>query len=108
MDTEWKPFRFQIIMAARLIIERDQKLDPKKRRSQVYCKVIDNVMLDPPDKAQAVFEQATEAITQAISELKDQGAGLDRRTAKMRDMRDKLRAVIQGTAAQTAPVIAVG
>jgi hypothetical protein len=26
--------------------------------------------------------------------MKDQGAGLDRRTAKMRDMRDKLRAVI--------------
>jgi hypothetical protein len=58
MDTEWKPFRFQIIMAARLIIERDQKLDPKKKRSQGYCKVIDAIMLDP-DKAQAVFEKAT-------------------------------------------------
>lgn len=57
-------------------------------------------MLDP-DKAQAVFEKATEAIKQAISELKDQGAELDRRTAKMRDMRDKLRAVIGAKPAQT-------
>lgn len=30
MDTEWKPFRFQLAMAARLILERDLKLDPKK------------------------------------------------------------------------------
>jgi hypothetical protein len=28
--------------------------------------------------------------------MKDQGADLDRRTAKMRDMKDKLRAVIGG------------
>jgi hypothetical protein len=47
-----------------------------------------------PDKAQAVFEKGTEAITKAIAELPDQGAKLDRRTAKMRDMKDKLRALI--------------
>jgi len=97
MDTEWKPFRFQIIMAARLIIERDGKLDPKKRRTQAYCKAIDSILLDP-DKAQGVFELATEAITRSVAELKDQGAELDRRTAKMRDMRDKLRTVIGATA----------
>ncbi|WP_125901219.1 AIPR family protein [Methylobacterium indicum] len=93
LDTDWKPFRFQIIMAARLLIERNYGLDPKERRSQLYCKAIDAIMLDP-DRAQIVFERATDAIKTAVSELKDQGAELDRRTAKMRDMRDKLRAVI--------------
>lgn len=104
LDTDWKPFRFQIIMAARLIIERDQKLDPKKRRSQAYCKAIDTIMLDP-DKAQGVFERATDSIKTAVSELKDQGAELDRRTAKMRDMRDKLRAVIGAPATADDPTI---
>jgi hypothetical protein len=93
MDTEWKPFRFQLAMAARLILERDLKLDPKKKRSQAYCAAIDAVMADP-DKAHAVFEKGTKAITKAIADLTDQGAKLDRRTAKMRDMKDKLRALI--------------
>jgi hypothetical protein len=95
MGTEWKPFRFQLAMAARLILERDLQLDPKKKRSQAYGNAIDGVMLDP-EIAQAVFEEATGAIGQAIAEMKDQGADLDRRTAKMRDMKDKLRAVIGG------------
>lgn len=47
-----------------------------------------------PDKAQAVFEEGTHLITKAISELTNQDAKLDRRTAKMRDMKDKLRALI--------------
>ncbi len=50
-----------------------------------------------PDKAQAVFEAGTRAISAAILELKEQGAELDRRTAKMRDMRDQLRATIAGS-----------
>ncbi len=99
MGTEWKPFRFQIVMAARLILKRDLKLDPHKKRSQAYCNAIDTVMLDP-DKAQIVFEQATKGIEQAIVELKEQGAELDRRTAKMRDMKDTLRAVIAGPAVE--------
>jgi hypothetical protein len=94
MDTEWKPFRFQIAMAARLVLERDLKLDPKKKRSQAYCAAIDAVMADP-DKAQAVFEEGTKAITKAIAELTDQDAKLDRRTAKMRDLKDKLRSLIR-------------
>jgi hypothetical protein len=94
MDTEWKPFRFQIAMAARLVLEQDLKLDPKKKRSQKYCAAIDAVMADP-DKAQAVFEEGTKAITKAIAELTDQDAKLDRRTAKMRDMKDKLRSLIR-------------
>jgi hypothetical protein len=93
MGTEWKPFRFQLAMAARLILERDLELDPKKKRSQAYGNAIDETLLDPKI-AQAVFEEASKAIGRAIAEMKDQGAGLDRRTAKMRDMRDKLRAVI--------------
>ena len=79
MATEWKPFRFQLAMAARLVLERDLKLDPKKRRSQAYCAAIDAVMADP-DKAQAVFEKGTKTITKAIAELTDQDAKLDRRT----------------------------
>ena len=94
MSTEWKPFRFQLAMAARLILEQDLELDPAKKRTQAYCTGIDSIMADP-DKAQAVFEKGTEAIKLAIGEMADQGAGLDRRTAKMRDMKDKLRALIQ-------------
>jgi hypothetical protein len=93
MDTEWKPFRFQLAMAARLVLERQLNLDSKKKRSQAYCTAIDAVMADP-DKAQAVFEKGANWITKAISELTDQGAKLDRRTAKMRDMKEKLRALI--------------
>ena len=82
-------------MAARLLLERDLKLDPKKKRSQNYCTKIDVVMADP-DKAQAVFEEGIKLITAAVSELKPEGAELDRRTAKMRDMRDELREAISG------------
>jgi hypothetical protein len=103
MTTEWKPFRFQLAMAARLILERDLKLDPKKKRSQAYCNAIDVVMADP-DKAQAIFEEGTKAITAAISELRAQGAELDRRTAKMRDMKDKLRDTILGSAEPTEAI----
>jgi hypothetical protein len=95
MGSEWKPFRFQLAMAARLLLERDLTLEPKKRRSQAYCSRIDEVMADP-DKAQVVFERGTGAITAAVTKLKEQGAQLDRRTAKMRDMRDQLRAIIEG------------
>jgi hypothetical protein len=94
MDTEWKPFRFQLAMAARLVLERELGLDARRKRSQAYCAAIDAVMADP-DKAQAVFEKGTKAITKAITELRDQDAKLDRRTAKMRDMKDKLRALIR-------------
>lgn len=48
------------------------------------------------DKAQEVFERGAMAIELAIKDLKEQGAELDRRTAKMRDMRDKLRSAIAG------------
>lgn len=98
MESEWKAFRFPLVMAARLILERDLTLDPAKRRSKAYCSAIDDVMVDP-DEAQIVFERATHAINDAIAELKELGAELDRRTAKMRDMRDKLRALIVGSEA---------
>ena len=100
MATEWKPFRFQLAMAARLILERDLGLDPAKKRTQAYCMAIDTIMADP-DKAQGVFEKGGQAIRLAIKEMVENGqtADLDRRTAKMRDMKDKLRAVIQRTSA---------
>jgi hypothetical protein len=105
MNTEWKAFRFQLAMAARLILERELKLDPQKKRSQVYCAAIDAVMADP-DKAQAVFEEGAEAIKQAITELSELGAGLDRRSAKMRDMKEKLRSLILGARPVSAKVVA--
>jgi hypothetical protein len=95
MGVEWKPFRFQLIMAARLILERDLKLDARRKRSQQYCSQIDAVMTDA-DEAQVLFDQGTKAIQRAVLELKDHGVGLNRRTAKMRDMRDQLRSVIAG------------
>lgn len=103
MGTEWKPFRFQLAMAARLLLQDNLNLDAKKKRSQAYCNAIDVVMTDP-DKAQAIFEKGTEAITFAISELKAQGAELDRRTAKMRDMRDTLRNIILNSAEPAEPM----
>ena len=100
MASEWKPFRFQLAMAARLILEQDLGLDPAKKRTQAYCLAIDTIMADP-DKAQGIFEKGGQAIRLAIKEMVENGqtADLDRRTAKMRDMKDKLRAVIQRTSA---------
>ena len=100
MGTDWKPFRFALSMAARLILEGDLKLDPKKKRSQSYCNAIDVVMADS-DKAQGVFERAAKAIKTSIADLQDQGAALDRRTAKMRDLRDRLRVAVTNEAATT-------
>ena len=94
MSTEWKPFRFPLAMSARLFLEKSLNLDAKKKRSQAYCSAIDAVMSDP-DKAQAVFDSGAQEFEKAISEMKDQGAALDRRTAKMRDMKDKLRSIIK-------------
>ncbi len=68
-------------------------LDPKKKRSQAYCETIDDVMADP-DKAQKLFELGSDAISEAIPALKEQGAAKDRRTAKMKDMKDTLRTII--------------
>ena len=90
---ELKPFRFQIAMASRLIIERDQGLKAEKKRSHAYCSTIDEIMTDP-DKAQSIFERSATAINYSISSLKVQGAALDRRTAKMKDMRDELRRIV--------------
>jgi len=87
----WKPFRFQIAMAARFICERICNLHPSKRKGHAYCSAIDNLMSNA-DLAQSVFDEATDAIMLSIVDLKDQDAALDRRTAKMRDMRDRLRA----------------
>lgn len=95
MGPEWKPFRFQLAMAARLLLEKSLSLDSSKKRSQTYCTKIDTVMADA-DEAQHVFERATEAIQVAVASLKEHDAGLDRRTAKMKDMRDSLRDVIFG------------
>ena len=94
IEPDWKPLRFHLVMAARLILERLLKLDPKKWHSQVYCEKIDKVMAEP-DEAQKIFGYGTSAISKAITALSAQGANRDRRTAKMRDMKDKLRAIIE-------------
>jgi hypothetical protein len=88
-----KPFRFQLAMAARLILERSLGLDSSKKRSQGYCGQIDKVMADI-DAAQHVFDNATKSIHTAIASLAHQGAAMDRRTAKMKDMKDALRDAI--------------
>jgi hypothetical protein len=93
MGSEWKPFRFQLLMASRLIIERALKLDAKKRRTQAYCNEIDKLMYDA-EGAQAIFERAASLIEKSVSSLKELGVNMDRRTAKMRDMRDRLRTII--------------
>lgn len=105
MGSDWKVFRFPLVMAARLILERDLKLDPKRKRTQAYCNSIDVVMADA-DQAQVVFEKGTKAIEQAVVALKAQGAELDRRTAKMRDLKDKLRTVISDSNQATSIALA--
>lgn len=93
MDAVWKPFRFQLIMAVRMLLERNLGLDPEKKRTQKYCNAIDTIMSDP-DEAQTVFDLGVVAIERAISMLGEQEGARDRRTAKMKDMRDNLREVI--------------
>jgi hypothetical protein len=92
LDPKYKPFRFQLGMAARLIIEKKQALDPKKKLTKGYCDPIDEIMLNP-DTSLSVFEHAVMSVDDAIKQLGPQ-VGLDRRTAKMRDMRDSLRSIL--------------
>lgn len=93
IDPSWKPFRFQLLMAARLILDNRLKLDAKRKRSQAYCNKIDAVMFDP-DASQKLFEESAAKVAQAITKLHSLGAARDRRTAKMRDLRDTLRGLI--------------
>jgi hypothetical protein len=97
IEPEWKPFRFQIGMAARLLLEKALKLEKNKKRSQAYCAAIDAVMADA-DAAQKVFASSCDFIKRAIGTLGAQGAAQDRRTAKMRDLRDALRTRIESSA----------
>lgn len=90
IESDWKPFRFQILMATRLIIEVAQKLKSSSKMSRNYCSTIDSIMFDI-EKSQAIFEKAISVIAVTIPELEDKSSGRDRRTAKMRDMRDRLR-----------------
>jgi hypothetical protein len=98
LDSKYKPFRFQLCMAARLILERERKLDARKKLFKGNCEVMDAVLMDV-DASQALFENAIAAVDETIAALGSQ-VGLDRRTAKMRDMRDSLRARL---ATQSAP-----
>lgn len=95
LESKYKPFRFQLGMAARLIVEKDHFLEPKKKLSSGYCDVMDKIMLDP-DRSLTIFERAVASVDKAIEQLGPQ-VGLDRRTAKMRDMRDTLRLVLAST-----------
>lgn len=92
LDPKYKPFRFQLGMAARLIIEKEQTLDPRRKLTKGYCDPIDGTMLNP-DVSLDVFQDAVMSVDDAIKQLGPQ-VGLDRRTAKMRDMRDALRSVL--------------
>lgn len=87
IDTKYKPFRYQLVMALRLIIEIDKELKNAKKMQAQYCSVIDDVMLDV-EKSQAVFERAIEAVDSALIKIRGQ---VDSRTAKMRDMKDALK-----------------
>jgi hypothetical protein len=90
LDPKYKPFRFQLGMAARLLLERDHGLDGTKKLSSSYCEDIDDAMADP-DVSQGTFDEATAWIDACLTKL---GLGLDRRTAKMRDMRDALKGAV--------------
>ncbi len=89
LDSKYKPFRFQLCMAARLAFELDHGLQPNKKMTKAYCEALDRIMSDV-DKSQALFERSIGAVDKTISALGSQ-ASLDRRTAKTRDMRDTLR-----------------
>lgn len=62
IPTEWKPFRFQLGMAARLLLEQQLKLDQAKKHTKPYCAAIDAVMADP-EEALKVFEKGTRSPT---------------------------------------------
>jgi hypothetical protein len=90
LPAAYKPFRFQLCMTTRLLLQKQFGLDPGHRQSKAYCEKIDGVMMDV-DAAQKVFEQAIRAVDVAVNQI---GGDLDRRTAKMRDMRDALRQIV--------------
>jgi hypothetical protein len=92
LESKYKPFRFQLCMAARIIIEIDNHLESRKKLTKAYCDIIDSIMIDT-DASQKIFERAVEVVNIAIEKL-GTNVGLDRRTAKMKDMRDMMRSVI--------------
>lgn len=92
IDKRYKPFRFQMLMAARLILQCENSLSEKDRYTANYCLTIDKVM-QSIDNSTTLFGKTISFIDKALAEI-GQPSEITHRTSKMKDTRDALRKVI--------------
>jgi hypothetical protein len=87
IDRRYKNFRYQMLMAARLFIEREYGLSPKDTMKHSYCENINQTMEDTSDAAR-IFGRASEIVDEVVEEHEGE---YSLRIAKMRDTRDRMR-----------------
>lgn len=90
VDARYKNFRYQILMAIRLVIEKRHCLDSKSKLSRSYCEKIDAVLLDT-EEATKLLAEITQLIDKVVSEHDGE---YSLRVAKMKDTRDRMRELI--------------
>jgi hypothetical protein len=92
IDKKYKPFRFQMLMAARLIVQKENQLNEKDKYSSAYCDTIDKVMQNIDDSTK-LFQKTIDHINHALKDI-GQEDEITHRVSKMRDTRDALRRAI--------------
>lgn len=86
LERGWKAFRYPMLLIARYMIEKDQKLVREKKLSDAYCAMINSYLLDS-ETAASLFTEANVIATKIADEM---GQGYSKRVAKMRDFKDKV------------------
>lgn len=92
IDKKYKPFRFQMLMAARLVIQKENNLSDKDKYTCNYCETIDKAMQNV-DESTRIFQKTIEYILDALVAI-GQKDEITHRVSKMRDTRDALKKVI--------------
>lgn len=94
IDKKYKPFRFQMLMAVRLTIQKDLDLNEKEKYTREYCEAIDKFMQNIEESTK-VFQRTIDSIKEALVVI-GQEDEITHRVSKMRDTRDALKKVING------------
>lgn len=92
IDKKYKPFRHLMLMASRLIVEKEENWQNSKKVSEAYCNKIDKRMFKV-DKSIDLFMKSVSHIESALAALGYED-DTTRRVAKMRDVKDKVRETI--------------
>lgn len=92
IDKKYKPFRFQMLMAARLIVQKDNNSNEKDKYTGAYCEAIDKIMQNVDDSTR-IFQKTIDYINDALIDIGQENE-ITHRVSKMRDTRDALRKVI--------------